>query len=211
MVEGAAVAPLAALARPPEGLGALTHGVHALRRPTVEEAAAALDGPQTTRLVLTLAAWLEGGQWHAAAPADRRAGLDAPMTAAAPAWLAGLHARMLKTAKTLDDAGRREKLRRRLRRLRTAVDFFRGLFAPGAVRAYAVRLDQAMAVLDALHDADVARERLAYDRLNARPARHARDAALRRLAQEDKRRHAALPAAVKALRAVPVFWEPTPR
>lgn len=213
VVEGAAVTPLAALARPPEGLAALTHAVHALRQPAVEEAAAALDGPQTTRLVLTLAAWLEGGQWHAGAAADRRTPLDALMTGTAPAWLGRLHARSLKAAKALDpaDAGSREKLRRRLRRMRTAVDFFRGLFSPDAVRAYAGPLDQAMAVLDALHDADVTRERLAYDRLNTRPARHARDAARHRLAQEDKRRHAALPAAVKALRTAPVFWEPTPR
>lgn len=213
VVEGAAVAPLAGLAHPPQGLAALVHGVRSLRQPTVEEAVAALDGPQTTRLVLTLAAWLEGGRWHAAAPAERRAHLDAPMSGTAPAWLAHLHARALKAAKTLDPAGAdsRERLRRRLRRLRTGVDFFRGLFPPDAVRAYAGPVDQAMAALDALHDADVARERLAYDRLGARPARSARDAALRRLAQADKRRHAALPAAVKGLRTAPVFWEAAPR
>ncbi len=213
VVESAAVMPLTALARPPQGLTALAYAVHTLRQPAVERAIAALDTPETTRLVLTLAAWLEGGVWHTAAPADRRAYLDAPMSATAPVWLARLHGRTLKAAKALDpaDAGSRERLRRRLRRLRTAVDFFRGLFPPDAVRAYAGPADQVRAVLDAQHDADVARDRLIRDAVGSGQAKPARQAALDRLAQEDKRRHASLPAAVKALRTAPVFWEPAPR
>lgn len=122
-------------------------------RPAAERAVAALRDPRCTALLLALGVWLEEGHWHAAAERGR---LDAPMATLATPWLTMQHAKGRSA-----DAADPERLRRRLRTLRTGVEFFRGIYPPAAVRPYGAALEALYGTLDALHDLQVAGRRLA--------------------------------------------------
>jgi len=135
---------LAAAPLPPTLAAAITEG----RRGPAEQAVAALRDPRCTALILDLGVWLEEGLWHADADAATRALLDHPMAELAGPWLTARHAKARKAAP--DDA---ERLRRRLRKLRYAVEFFRGLYPPDAARPYGTALDAVLDTLDAAHDA----------------------------------------------------------
>lgn len=155
-------------------------------------AAAALREPRCTALILALGVWLEEGHWHADADAAGRALLDRPMKDLAGPWLAALHAKARKV-----DADEPERLRRRLRTLRTAVEFLRGLYPPGVVRPYGAALGAVLDTLNAAHDATVAAKRLVRlaDAKAAKPLE-------RQAAQHRK----ALPDRLKAFREAAPFW-----
>ncbi|MGQ9371924.1 CYTH and CHAD domain-containing protein [Azospirillum sp. A39] len=200
-----AVAPLAGAGDSPAGLAALEAAVREARDGPAAAAVAALRSARCSGLVLALGAWLEEGRWHADAGAPARALLDRPATELARPWLDAHHARARRAGKAAASAAARERLRRRLRRLRYAVAFFRGLYAPGAVRAYAEALDAVLVALDVQHDADLARRLLARLAPSG-PAADAAGAALRRLEREAARRRKAFPALWKEFRDAPVFW-----
>ncbi|HEY0838047.1 MAG TPA: CHAD domain-containing protein, partial [Azospirillum sp.] len=146
---------------------------------------------------------LEDGRWHAEAEAARKALLDQPMSDLAGPWLAALHARARKAGKGLDTHGEagRERLRRRLRRLRYAAEFFRGLYPPAVVRPYVAALEALLDALDASHDSSVAAARLAgLDTAGTR-------AAAKWLDKRADRRCKALPDLWAAFKATPPFWE----
>lgn len=194
---------LAALLAPdaPASAESLTGTVHDARRAPLDRAVEAIRAPRCTGLVLRLAAWLEDGRWNADAAA--RALLDQPMGDLAGPWLDALHARARKAGKTVeapDEAGR-ERLRRRLRRLRYAAAFFRGLYPPDSVRPYVAALEALLDTLDAAHDDAVAAERLAS--LDAPGANATAKWLRRRAAQRCK----ALPELWKAFKGAPPFWE----
>ena len=175
----------------------LASAVQAARRAPAAEAVAALRDPRSTGLVLALAGWLEDGGWHAEADAAARALHDRPMAELAGPWLAERHAKARKSG--LDEP---DRLRRRLRKLRYAVDFFRGLYAPDAARAYAAPLDALLNALDGVHDADVGGTLLA--RLD--------DGAAKGHGRRADRARKALPDLLKAFRDAPPFWvEPKKR
>ncbi|WP_448187268.1 CYTH and CHAD domain-containing protein [Azospirillum sp. sgz301742] len=138
-----------------------------LRSPA-EQADAALREPRCTALILALGVWLEEGHWHADADTAGRALLDRPMADLAGPWLAALHAKARKA-----DLDRPKRLRRRLRTLRTAVEFFRGLYLPATVRPYGASLEALLETLDAARNAKAANplKRRADQRAKALPDR----------------------------------------
>jgi len=179
----------------------LIGAVHDARRAPLDKAVAVIRAPRCTGLVLRVAAWLEDGRWHADAAA--RARLDQPMSHLAGPWLAALHARAGKAGKGLEglDAAGRERLRRRLRRLRYAAEFFRGLYPPASVRPYVAALEPLLDALDAAHDAGVAAARLAH--LDAPGT----GSAAKWLRKRAERRCRALPDLWKAFKDASPFWE----
>lgn len=178
---------LAAAVLPPDLAAAVAEG----RRVPAARAVAALRDRRCTALILELGAWLERGLWHADADEATRALLDRPMVELAGPCLAARHAKARKTEP--DDA---ERLRRRLRKLRYAVEFFRGLYPPDATRTYCAALGSLLDTLDAAHDA-AANARL-LSRLD-------RDAA-RSMEREARRHSKALPDRYRAFRDTPPFW-----
>ncbi|HYH38444.1 MAG TPA: CHAD domain-containing protein, partial [Azospirillum sp.] len=113
-----------------------------------------------------------------------------PMADLAGPWLAARHAK----ARKAEDP---ERLRRRLRTLRTGVEVFRGLYPPAAVRPYGAALDSLYGTLDALHDL-----RVAEKRLTALAGTKAAKPLERQAAQHRK----ALAERLKAFREAAVFW-----
>lgn len=188
--------------------GALARAVAEARRGPLEHAVAALGSARASRLVLALGAWLEDGGWHTRAGAETRALLDRPMTEAAGPWLAALHAKARRAGKTAGPSSDKaaEKLRRRLRRLAYAADFFRGLYPPAATRPFLAALDPVLATLDALHDADTGRRLLAALADGEPALRPSVGAAARHLDHLADTHRKALPDRWRALRDAPGFW-----
>jgi CHAD domain-containing protein len=178
------------------------------RRGPLEDAVAALASPRASRVVLALGAWLEDGGWHARAEADTRALLDRPMTESSGVWLTALHAKARRVEKAVDQGSpkAREKLRRRLRRLAYAADFFRGLYPATATRPFLAALDPVLSALDALHDADTGRRLLATLAAADPALRASIDKATRRLDRNADAHRKALPDLWRAFRDTPGFW-----
>lgn len=208
-VVAAAVLPAFARAKgttePPK---ALVTTVNEVRRDPAAAAFEALSGPRASRLLLTLGAWIEEGAWHARADEERRALLDRAMAEVSGPWLDRLHARARKAGRVIDagDAEGIEVLRRRLRKLRYAVDFVRGLHPPSPTRAYAAALEPLLAGLDELHDLSVAATLLETLRDRQPDVRDAVEAVQRWTAKQTERRHKALPELWRGFRDAAVFW-----
>lgn len=186
----------------------LVGAVAAARQGPLEDAVAALGSARASRLVLALGTWLEDGGWHARAAAETRALLDRPMKDSAGPWLTALHAKARRAGKTVGPSSAKdaEKLRRRLRRLGYAADFFRGLYPPAAARPFLDALHPVLATLDALHDADTGQHLLA-SLADGEPAlRKPASAAARHLDRLADTHRKALPDVWRAWRDTPVFW-----
>ncbi|HSK42168.1 MAG TPA: CHAD domain-containing protein, partial [Arenibaculum sp.] len=172
-------------------------------------AAEAIRGPRYTAFLLTLGGWLEDGRWHAAADAGQRQALDRPLGAWAAGWLEDRRRKALKAGrhvKRLDET-ERHRLRVRLKKLRYAVEFLRGLHPPGAVGPYLDALETVQAVLGDLNDISTARRMTTA--LAQEADRPVRDAAERFTAWLDRRlrkRLDILPDAWKALEHAGPFW-----
>lgn len=199
------IEPFAASAKAPAGLPDLAATVREARRAPAHVAVEAIRSPRCTGLLLALGAWLEEGRWHSEAEPALRAQLDRPMTELAGGWLATQHAKALKAGKDVDGANAksREKLRRRLRKLRYATEFFRGLYAPEATHPFIAALESVLDALDADHDAAVARNLL---RTLADTAPTAVEATEKWLNKQTDKRRKAIPDAWKAFKDTPVFW-----
>ncbi|TWA74610.1 inorganic triphosphatase YgiF [Azospirillum brasilense] len=208
------IAPFAATEKAPaDGIAALTVAVREARRAPALAAVEAIQSPRCAGLILALGAWLEEGAWQSGAAPAVRGQLDRPMAELSGPWLAAQHAKALKAGalkagRDLNDAdaATRDRLRRRLRKLRHTAEFFRGLYAETATVPFITTLDALLAALDAEHDATVAGDhlrRLSADRPEQRPAA---DATVRWLAKQADKRRKALPGLWKAYRDGPVFW-----
>jgi len=122
-----------------------------------EDAFAVTRDLRFSRLILGLGAWLEEDGWYAASPI--RLELDKPMTASATAMLDEALSRAARVARDLEagDDGDHDEIRRRARRLVHAVEFFRGLYPPAAVRTYVAALDALGEAMGRARDARIAR------------------------------------------------------
>lgn len=208
------IEPFAASRKAPDDLPALADAVRAARHGPAGEAIQAIQSPRCTGLILAIGAWLEEGRWHSGADPALRAQLDRPMSTLAGAWLAAQHARALKAGKDVtggnaEDAGTaaRDRLRRRLRKLRYTVEFFRGLYAETATVPFIAALEGMLGALDADHDAAVGRA-LLHQLADAEPAhRHAVAATAKWLAKRTEKRRKALPDLWKTFRETPAFWQ----
>ncbi len=200
------IEPLAATAKAPAGLPELAAAVREARRAPARMAMEAIRSPRCTGLLLALGAWVEEGRWHTGAEPALRAQLDRPVADLAGGWLATQHAKAVKAGKAVDgaDAKTLDRLRRRLRKLRYAAEFFRGLYAPEATHPFIDRLEAVLAELDADHDAAVARTLL---RALPDADTDTIDATLKWLNKRAEKRRKAIPDLWKAFRETPVFWE----
>ncbi|MCW2243656.1 CYTH and CHAD domain-containing protein [Azospirillum canadense] len=207
------IAPLAASDKAPDGLPALADAVRQARRAPAEDAVRAIQSPRCTGLILALGAWLEDGRWHSGADPALRAQLDRPMASLSGAWLAVQHAKAVKAGKDLsdrdgDEAGAaRDRLRRRLRKLRYTVEFFRGLYAESATLPFIGALEAMLDALDADHDAAVARNLLRQLADEVPSHRSAADAAAKWLAKRTGKRRKQSADLWRAFRDMPAFWQ----
>lgn len=208
------IAPFAATDKAPDGLPALADAVRQARRDPAEAAVRAIQSPRCTGLILALGAWLEDGRWHSGADPALRAQLDRPMASLSGAWLAVQHAKALKAGKELSDrdgdevgGAARDRLRRRLRKLRYTAEFFRGLYAESATVPFIGALEAMLDALDADHDAVVARALLRRLSDEDRARRSAADAAAKWLAKRAGRRRKQSVDLWKTFRDTPVFWQ----
>lgn len=203
------LAPLAGSPKAPPGLDALAAAARDARRAPAHEAMDAVLSPRCTGLLLALGAWLEDGRWHAGADPAVRAQLDRPVADPARGWLSALAEKARKAGKGIGkaDAESRETLRRRLRKLHYAVEFFRGLYPSATMPAYVAALEAVLSALDADHDADVARA-LLHVLAKAHPEHApAAEAVAARLLRKAEKRRKELPERWKAFREVGAFWE----
>lgn len=184
----------------------LAAAIRAERAAPSESARDAVADPRCTGLILELGAWLEAGRWHSDAEPTRRAQLDRPMVEIAGSWLDASHAKVRKAAKRLETgratAEQRNRLRRKLRTLRYAAEFFRGLYQEAATVQTIAAMDQLLVALDADHDAAVAHALLRNLPTDRKAAKRA-GAALCSAAARHRR---SLPALWRGFAAVPPFW-----
>lgn len=191
------------------GLTGLTAAATAAHRAAAAEAVAAIEAPRYTGLLLSLASWLEEGRWHAGADPALRALLDRPVTDRAGPWLTRRHAKTRKPGKSPDklDAAARDRLRLRIKKLRYATEFFRGLYPPPLTRPYLAALEALQTPLDDLNDATTARARLAgLGRTGDDAMCRAADTVLTWLDRHTAKLPAALPERWRVFKAVPTFW-----
>lgn len=187
----------------PDGLAA---AIRAQRAAPAESAREAVSDPRCTGLILELGAWLEAGRWHADADPVRRAALDRPVIALAGGWLAGSLGKVRKAAKPVETgratAEQRNRLRRKLRSLRYAAEFFHGLYPEAAAAPFIAATDRLLAALDADHDAAVAHALLRGLPTDRQAAKRA-GAALCSAAARHRR---SLPALWRGFAAAAPFW-----
>lgn len=203
------IEPFGATAKAPADLPALAAAVREARRAPAQTAMDAILSPRCTGLLLALGAWVEEGRWHSGADPTLRAQLDRPVADLAGGWLATQHAKAIKAGKEVEGANAKalDKLRRRLRKLRYAAEFFRGLHAPEATHPFIAALEAVLGELDADHDAAVARH-LLRTLPDADPA--AVEATLKWLNKRTDKRRKAIPDLWKTFKDTPAFWEPRP-
>jgi triphosphatase len=146
--------PPVAAARPEGELAPLARAVEAARAEAYREVRAALASPRYTRLMLRLGLWLETEGWRAGG-ADA---LDEPVTRLADRLLARRHRQVLRRGEGLAGlgAGERHRLRIAVKRLRYAVEFFRGLYPKKRVKPFVEALAALQEDLGHLNDVAVA-------------------------------------------------------
>jgi inorganic triphosphatase YgiF len=146
----------AALAR----LGEAADAVRAERYARVREA---LAGTRYPRLVLGLGRWLARRAWRQQPTNERSAALFQPARPWAAALLERRHRKARKLGRRLADASpaERHRLRIRLKKLRYAAEFSRGLFSLKRADRYARRLADLQDALGRLNDAAIGERLLA--------------------------------------------------
>ncbi len=155
------LAPVAA-ARPGDpALTVLQSAAGTARARGYDDVRTALRSPRTTRLVLTLAAWIEGEGWREGATADQTAMLDRPMRAYADELLERQHRKVLKRGRGFKRlaAPERHRVRIALKKLRYASEFCQSLYSRKASRSYHSALTDLQDTLGHLNDVSMA-ERL---------------------------------------------------
>lgn len=145
-------------AQEPAGVAELRAVADANQRAPSTRAVETLSGIRFSRLLLGLGTWLEEGQWYSGADETTRALLNGPMKALSGPWLDELVSKIRKSTKTAESGigPEMDKLRRRVRRLLHATEFFRGLYPPAAVRPFYAAVRALAGTLDRLHELDAA-------------------------------------------------------
>lgn len=160
-----------------EGVRLLGQAIADSRRSAHARAVEALHAPRYTTLMLGLGDWLESGRWNEDAAPDVKPLLVRPMADLAGIWLDLRHRKSRKSGRQIRklDPDQRHRLRISFKKLRYAVEFFRGLYPPGAVRPYLEAVEALQDLLGTLNDAAVSRRMI--DALSADAGRDVRRAA----------------------------------
>ncbi len=143
---------------PAEGaLEGLRAAAEAAREEAYAEARAALRDVRYARLLLRLALWLEEGGWRPRLPVGTEDPAARPITELADALLARRAKALRKTARRRKGSHEAElhEVRIAAKKLRYAVEFFRGLYGAKAVKRLHGRLVALQDTLGTLNDAVV--------------------------------------------------------
>ncbi|HEY0419362.1 MAG TPA: CHAD domain-containing protein, partial [Acetobacteraceae bacterium] len=202
------------------GLDSLAGDLAAASAAATAQAADALRRQQFTALLLRLGAWLESGRWQHGERSGPESAADAvpdrPLAELAGPWLELRAARLHKAGRPLAksaagergaaglDAAGRHRLRLRVKRLRDAAGFFRGLYPPASVRGWLDAAEPLQTALGEINDADVARRLVAAA---ARRETHAAAAALDAwIKAAGRNRRSELPRRWRDFATMPPFW-----
>jgi triphosphatase len=122
------------------------------------QAAAAVQSPRYTRLMLSLERWLLEAGWREQMPQWKRARLESPLRRFAGKELARSQRRLLKRGAKLPgaDAPARHRVRIAAKKARYAMEFFEPLYPRRQVRHYVGALSGLQDELGRLNDATVA-------------------------------------------------------
>lgn len=144
-------------ARLPEeaGLAGLDRAVEAARARAYDTARAALGDARYARLQLRLALWLHEGGWRPAASPGSGDPTLQPIAALAETLLSRRAKALRKTARRCAGGGETalHEVRIAAKKLRYAIEFFRGLYSGKAVRRYHAKLVELQDTLGTLNDA----------------------------------------------------------
>ncbi|WP_051512341.1 CYTH and CHAD domain-containing protein [Skermanella stibiiresistens] len=142
-----------------KGVRLLAQAITQSRGSARAHAIEALRAPRHTTLMLGLGSWLESGRWNEDADAGVRELLTKPMADLAGGWLATRHRKSLKAGRQIRklDDDRRHQLRISFKKLRYAVEFFRGIYPAPAVRPYLEAIETLQDLLGQLNDAATSR------------------------------------------------------
>jgi inorganic triphosphatase YgiF len=165
-----------------------------------QRAAAAIQSPRYTRLLLRLQRWSEGNSWYAHPGAKGRAELDSPLAQAAPRMLTRMADAVEKRAKHLQRLSgvERHSLRKQAKKLRYSIEFLSAFYA-ARENEYHRRLKKLLRTLGRINDLSAARNLLE----STGAERWAADA----LQSDYADSLTALPKSWKRFARVPRFWE----
>ncbi|MGH8809417.1 MAG: CHAD domain-containing protein [Noviherbaspirillum sp.] len=140
------------------GLDALRQAASGVARDKRAQAGVAIQSVRYTRLMLSLARWLQGAQWRAGMPESGIKRLDTPLQKFAGRMLVQDQRKLLKRGKRLRgaDAPARHKLRIAAKKTRYATEYFQSLYPAKRVRRYVGALSALQDELGWLNDATVA-------------------------------------------------------
>ncbi|SMF83264.1 Inorganic triphosphatase YgiF, contains CYTH and CHAD domains [Tistlia consotensis] len=138
-------------------LGGLEKAVEAARAQAYRDAQAALADVRYSRLLLRLALWLQEGGWHRRPEFGEPDPAGRPITELADALLSRRDKALRRTARKRKGRSEAElhEVRIAAKKLRYAVEFFRGLYGSKAVKRHLVRLVALQDTLGTLNDAVV--------------------------------------------------------
>ncbi len=127
-------------------------------------ARSAVAAPPFTALVLDLSAWMARREWRAQPVSEASAQLFRPITELACALLARRHRKVVRRARRFSDLpiAARHELRKDVKKLRYACEFFRSLYPRRKLQAYVKRLSSLQDALGYLNDVAVAEEYVAH-------------------------------------------------
>lgn len=127
-------------------------------------ARAAVASRRFTDLVLDVSAWMARRRWRDQPLTEDAARLFQPVTDLACALLAQRHKKVVKRARRFAELStpERHELRKDVKKLRYACEFFRSLYPRKRVTAYAKRLSALQDALGYLNDVAVAQEYVAH-------------------------------------------------
>jgi inorganic triphosphatase YgiF len=145
-----------------EAIHRLGQAISSSRRSAHARASEALYSPRYTTLILALGSWLESGRWQEDADQETLAKAAQPLQEIAGAWLGERHRKSRKAGRQIReiDGEQRHRLRISFKKLRYGVEFFRGVYAAGAVRPYLEKVEALQESLGDLNDADVSNQLL---------------------------------------------------
>jgi CHAD domain-containing protein len=151
------LAPIARRLPNEASLGGLEKAAGAARERAYAEARAALRDVRYSRLLLRLALWLEEGGWRQRLEAGDADPAEVPVRELADALLARRAKALRKTARRRKGRNEAElhEVRIAAKKLRYAIEFFRGLYGAKAVKRLHARLVALQDTLGTLNDAVV--------------------------------------------------------
>lgn len=145
------------------GLTALCRDFATQKAQRYDNAITTLTAPRFTALILSLGAWIEGGEWLTGENWRDRPLLSVPVRGFAQRELGRRDAKVRKDGKKLRKLSpeQRHRLRIRTKKLRYAGEFFASLFSERKARKYLAELSDLQDHLGKLNDINVSRQMLA--------------------------------------------------